>query len=420
MATNYLDQQAEVINKKLPYWFGHMAGPWFNKIKKSTSVERIGERDFRAPFKKTDGGKFGTYNPNGGSVGAGSAAEYGVGIGTFFSMRFCMQLTELAMKATKDSKVSKEDALKKAVASGLPNFMGHVDQVYHGDGTAVVGTATAHSVVSSVSVYTMDDITGVKNFRVGSTVIPYQSDLSAARDSGAERTVTKINYATRQITLDATVTSAAATDKMCFAGVSGASPLGPWGLKYFTNTASTGTTYGINRANVPEIIPEFVNVGGVPTVQKSLQLQIQYMERRKKDANWECFTAPRNVAHMYQQVYGLGQVDLLGGAKLSKDLMPEGMVKNLRWGGLKVNVDWHHDNDTISGINFDDMLRLQLPGGELQFWDTPGGQKFFQIVDTTTGIPKSETWFAWTCHENLFHANTGENAVWNGITAPSY
>lgn len=419
MPTAYLNAQAEIINQKLPDWFGHMKGPWYNELQK-LEVENVGERDYRMPYIKTDGGHFGTYNPDGGTLGTGSSGDTGVGVGAYFPFRFNMQLTELQMKATADRKVSQLNAFKRAIKSAMPNFMAHLDQAYHGDGTAVLATATAHSSGSGTSVYTMDTVTGLKWLRVGQPVVPYLNDLSAARASGAQRIITKLNYATREVTLDATVTSAGATDKLCFAGVSGANPIGPTGLAYFNNPASIGTTWGINRANEPQIVPEVVAVDGAPTVQKILQLQAQYQERFKELPEWKGFMSIQSVVHFYNQVFGLGQVSLLGGAQMSKDLLPEGFKNKLTLCGTSHWVDAHHVTDKINYVDFRWAGRVRLPNGQLQFWASPDGQKFFIIPDTTTGTPTAKVWMAWTCHENVIHTKPGSGGILTGVSLGVY
>lgn len=419
MATSYLQEQAEVINPRIPNWFNNLKGPLYTRAKRP-AAQMMGERDFRAPYRQKTGGAFGTFNPDGGAVGIGTAAGYGVAIGTFFSLRFCMQLTQLAIRATQNKKIAQQNALKQAIKDGIPEFSAHIDQVYHNDGTAKIATAIAHSASSGVSVYTMDTVTGVKWLRRGQRVIVYQADASAARDSGASRTIMQVNWRTREVTLDAVVTSGAATDIFMFEGVSGASPTGPWGLQYINNTSTSGTTYGITRANELEIVPSYVSAGGAPTTMKMVQLLVQYYERWKEDPNWIGLMPPQQMANLYQENLDFSEGDIKT-LKAGGDLIPEGLKKKRTFAGVPMEVDFHQMNDRFDFIDLEGLLRLQLPGGDIQFWENPAtGQHFFQLVDTTTGAPKATTWFAWETHENIFHDRPGRNGVMTGLTAPTY
>ena len=69
MATNQLYQQSEVMRTKLmPEWLMKPQGVLLDFFEKG-EYETVGERDYRIPFKKSFGGRFGHYDPQMGEIG---------------------------------------------------------------------------------------------------------------------------------------------------------------------------------------------------------------------------------------------------------------------------------------------------------------------------------------------------------------
>lgn len=417
MATDYLFQQSEVIAKNMPEFFGK-----FNVARnliKQGSVETIGERDFRANFMTQEGGRFGTYNPEGGDLGRGTAAKGNTMIQTFFSLRLNFELTELAKKATASSKVSKINSLKRALKQALPEMVNYCDMIFHGDGTAVIATATAQTTGAGGTEYTMDEATGVQLVRRGQEVMVYDAALSAARDSGASFGIAQIDYDARKVYLDATVTSAAATDKLVFEGVSGASPSSISGLYYFNNTAKSGTTLGINRALELELVSNAVAAGGVPTHAKGLQLLHKTIKRRGEIPPVVGLVSPEQQANIYDQVMNISNYNMAeAGAKVSADLIP-GADMMFKFAGVQHRLDIHQQTDRIDWILPKDWIRAVLPGGDIGFYQNDDGQRFFNLYGAS-GAPAAATWFGLVLHENFVCSNPGRGGVITGCTQPAY
>ena len=416
MASDYLYQQSEVIAARMPEFFGRF-NVVRNLIKSSSKMETIGERDFRSTFLTQDGGRFGTYDPNGGMLGRGTAAKGGVMVASFFSLRLNFELTELAKKATGSNKVSKINALKRAMKQALPEMAVYCDKVFHTSGTAVLGTATAHAVVLAKSVYTMDTATGVMLLRRGMPVMVYDTTLAAARDNGKSFIIEQIDYDAGKVYLDATVTAAAATDKLTFEGVSGASPTGVNGLYYFNNTAKSGTTLGVNRALELELVSNSVVAGGVPTHAKGLQMLHKQLKRRGEMPAVLGLTSPEQQANIYDQVMNIANYDLSQG-KVSDDLIP-GADMQFKFAGVTHRLDIHQQTDRIDWIIPKDWVRAVLPDGDIGFYQNDDGQRFFNLYGDDGG-PAAATWFGLVLHENYVCQDPGSGGVISGCTQPAY
>lgn len=418
MATDYLYAQSEVVSKTMPEFFGK-----FNLLSNlfaKGSVEMIGERDFRVPTVLTEAGRPGTYNPNAGAVGRGSGGTGTVQISTFFSHRYCVEMSELAISATDN--VSALKAFKRAMSKSLPEFADYMDRVFHNDGTAVLGTAIAVGTwaAGAKTVYTMDTSRGVKGLRRGNYVVVYDTTNVTPYDSGAPRKIASIDYKNRKVYLDALVTSPVATDKLNFEGVSGASPAGPRGLQYFNSLATSGTTYGVDRSTELEMISNgFSLAGGVPTPQKGLQLIHEMLDRRKEMPSGLVWAIPpKQQANIYQQVLNYGVYDLAIGP-VDKDLIP-GANKEFKYAGQRAYLDLHQNDDRMDLIDTGSVLRARLePVG---FWSLPGdsNQRFMPLYDSTTGSPAAAVWFALSAHEDVMGINPGNLGVFTDAGLPVY
>lgn len=418
MPSDYLFQQSEVIAKEMPEWFGKF-NVASNLIKKGGDVEMIGERDYRAPFLTQTGGKVGKYDPAGGAIGRGSASKGNYMTGAFMSLRLAFELSELAVKATKNKQVAQFNALKRALKDGLPEFVNYIDKFWHSDGSAVLGTASSVTTYggSSYTVYTMDTVRGVQGLRRGQPVIPYVNALSSAYDSSAERTILQLDYDARKVYLDAAVTSPLDNDKLCMAGSSGASPTGVNGLKYFNNYSTSGTTGGITRTDELELLVNNVNASGAPTFFRGLQLLHKILKRRGEiPKGLVGLCPPEQQANIYQNVANIANYDLAKGG-IAADLIP-GVDMTFKYAGMKMFLDINQDSDRIDFIIPSTWKRLRM--ADVEFWDNFEGRRFHTLYDSSTGSPAATVWFALVLHENYICNNPGVQGVIYGCEQPDY
>ncbi len=407
MASLTLWQQSEVVRKKaFPVWELKNYGVLSDLIKRG-ETEQIGERDFRIPFLKTYGGRVGAYDPQMGDMGRGTQPTGDKMIGSYFSLRLNFELDMLAIKATQDKKIAISDPFKDSVARGFYEFKLYLDKFYHSDGTALLATATAHSSSSGYSVYTMDTLFGAQRLRRGQYVNVYGAALTTAKSANVLY-ITAINTQARTVTLSGIVPSAAATDTLTFEGVSGNSPTGLRGLYYWINTALTGTTAGINRANEPEIITNSVDANSAPyTAEMVMALYHRILNRRGEvPKGIMAVTSPTQQAAVYSNVMSIQKIDLAGTSAQAVDRLPQLKGKDsFMWGNVPHMVDIHQDNSRNDLFVPEDWGRARLD--EMKFFQTPGSnQRFFPLYGGS-GAPAAGVWFGLTCDEDLYHVNPG-------------
>ena len=421
MASNQLYQQSEIIRTKLmPNWYSKDFKVLTDFISKG-EVEIVGERDYRVPFKLTFGGRMGHYDNQLGDMGRGSSPTGNVMLQSFYSMRLNFEFDMLQIKATETKKVAQQNPFLQCVADGVREFELLWDKVIHGDGTAALATANAHSSSSGVSVYTLTNAYGTQLLRRGQYYNVYDSTKTTLKSANVMY-ATQINTVNRTVTLNGIVPGAAATDVLTFEGVSGANPAGPRGLKYWISSATSGTTAGIDRSAENQIIAKTVDGTNGLNVENVLALNDRLMMDRGEVANLMGLAAPAQRAYAYSQMMAV-QMQLIDGAQANVfDRLPK--LKNRKffmWGDIPHYIDIHQDATVVHYIVPGDWgrARLSSPG----FFETPGKSgadaRFIQLM-AASGAPAAGVWFGLTRDDDLYCTNPGEQGVISNLPLSAY
>lgn len=421
MASLTTFQQSEVVRKKqFPVWQTQNFNVLLDFIKKG-EVEKIGERDFRIPAEVEFGGRAGTSDLQMGDQGRGSMPQGLAMIQSYFPMRLNFEFDKLSIQATTDKSVAIQNPFLKTVAKGYKEMKIYMDKWYHGDGTAVLATATAHSSSSGVSVYTLDAAFGSQLLRRGQYVTVYNNALTTINSAGVLR-ITQISGLT--LTLSGIVPSASATDKICFEGVSGASPTGPRGLAYWLSSATTGTTAGINRANEAAIISKSVDASSTPySVEHVMGLYDKILNDRA-DVATEIFAvcAPAQRASAFNQMMAIQNILLDSTKAEAVDRLPSLKGKlAFMYGGVPHFMDIHANTTVVNFMASSLWGRAVL--SELDFFQTDGKSgadgRFIQLYGGSGG-PANGVWFGLTAAENPYTIDPGAQGLVFGLPRPAF
>lgn len=419
MATAQLYQQSEVVRKKLPLWMTQKWNVAMDLFKKG-EVTQIGERNFRIPATVTNGGRFGTYNPQGGDMGRGTAQTGLFMVAPYFPLRLNFELDHLSIEATESKNTAIVNPFKEALKNAIPEMMLYRDKLAHCDGTAVIGTATATATVSGVTQYTLDTNQGVMLMRRGQPIVPYDSALAAPL--APPLFINQWNPQARTILLSGLVTSPNATDKMCFEGVSGASPAGINGTKYYNNSATSGTTLGITRSTENEIIANNVGTAGNLIHEHGMAIYHRILKRRGKVGENIVGLCPvEQQAAIWMNVMSIQRIDLGETRAEAVDRLP-GLKgkKSFMWCEMPHMVDIHQDASRIDYVipELFGWARLK----ELGFFETPGKSgpdaRFYQLAGGSGG-PAAALWFGLTVNENLYSIDPGAGGFISGLNLPA-
>jgi hypothetical protein len=421
MASNTLWQQSEKVRTKLfPSWFAQNFNVLSDFINKG-EVEIVGERDYRIPYKKTFGGRMGHYDPQLGDMGRGSSPTGDVMLQSFYSLRLNFEFDQMQIKATTNKGVAIQNPFLQCIADGVKEFELLFDKVIHGNGTATLAVASAHSSSTGVSVYTLTNAFGTQLLRRGQYYSVYDATLTTLKSSGV-LWATQLNTSARTLTLSGIVPSAANTDVICFEGVSGSNPAGPRGLKYWISNATTGITAGVDRSVENQIIAKYADGTNGLTTEAVMALYDRILMDRGEVPNLMGLAAPAQRAYAYSQMMAI-QMSLIEGDKANVyDRLPKLKGKKFfMWGDVPHYVDIHQDATVVPYIVPSDFGRARLAPPD--FYSTPGqtGQnaRFIQLYGASGG-PAAGVWFGLTRDDDLYCINPGQQGLIGSLPLSSF
>src|SRR6266699_1811217 len=250
-------------------------------IQQRGDIEKVSSRNMRLPLQILSGGKGGSYDSNGGDLGRGSGSTYDVAQVSPVAFRFDVEITKLVEYASNSKAKAIENSVKREVSNGMKQFRSFLDKVIQGAGNGVLGT------ISSIagSVLTMAVPMGAAGVYGGQTIQIYDSTLTTNRNIPAGVASSVVNTpetvsASQTIVLDNVPAGTVANDVIVHDGLTGASPVSLFGVKYHHNNATTGTWLNLNRATYPvQLATPRVNAGNAALTPSNVRLAINKVRK---------------------------------------------------------------------------------------------------------------------------------------------
>lgn len=415
-----IEVQIEKVVPVLPKLMRTAGTTLFDKIK-GVPVEKVGEKNFRIPAHTTNGWTGGNYDPNGGPNIRGSAPSFNEMTGTFIDLSMAAELTRKNMFVNDGNKdKSLVDVFKISMAAMPEEWANFMESMLYSNGTPYCVTGTAHSVVGGVSVYTGDANSGVRRLRRGCPVTVFDTTGATIK---ATTYATKVEYETKQVTLAVSVAGAAASDIIAYGHWTAGSPTGIYGLKYWNDNASSGTTLGINRANEYEIRASGINVAGALTQDAALLLIDRMNVRMGMDSiagmNWMGIIAPAQRARIIAGITtSIQRIDVTSGTNGTVDLLPK--VANqgeFTWaGGIRHKYAINQDSDRVDYFTFEKLRKAEAD--EFGFIEMDG-RKIFPVYSTSNGIPTNAIWYGVKHSLQIFSVEPRTGGYLYGLTKPT-
>jgi hypothetical protein len=244
---NVVALELEKVRDKVPITF-ERENIFLNWLEERGEAVTVSGRLMRLPLQLVPGGQAQAFNPDGGDMGRGSFTGYDVAQITPKFYDFCIEYSKLLMWATNQPQKAVANAVQREMENANKQFAAFLDKISQTSGNGVIGT------VSSVSgqVLTMSVPYGAALVYDNQTVQVYDTTLTTNR--GSFRVGNHDQVIAQTITADPSTplpVGTVATDVIVYAGLSGASPVGIFGIKYHHNNATTGTWLNLNRATYP-------------------------------------------------------------------------------------------------------------------------------------------------------------------------
>jgi hypothetical protein len=393
--------QLEKVRDKVPLLY-ERDDVLLSMIQQRGDVEKVSSRNMRLPLQVNPGGKAGSYNADGGDLGRGTGSQYDVAQVSPVFFRFAVEITKLVEYASNAREKAIENAAKREVANGMKQFRSFLDKVIQTGGNGVLGTISA----INGSTFTMAVPSGAALVYVGQTIQIYDSTLTTNRNTAAA-VVTNVTAAdpispTQTITVDNVPANTAVGDLIVHDGLTGASPVSLFGVKYHQNNATTGTWLNLNRATYPQqlatprvnaanasLTPGHVRLA-INKVRKSLGINqlgklIAYTSVEQEHA-WE------NLGITISQIVKEGA----GGRAKDLDLLFSGQKT---MSGVPIKSSVNADQTRVDFLDLTHWGRAVMK--DIDYFEV-GGQTVFPIYGTSGGLAASF----------IFYFDTGFQ-VWN-------
>src|SRR5216684_1594932 len=189
--------------------------------------------------------------------------------------RFAIEITKLVEYATTGRERAIENAAKREVANGMKQFRAFLDKLMQTVGNGVLGTI--NSIAGTT--WTMATPPGAALVYVGQTIQVYDSTLTTNRGTANVTAADPISP-TQTITVDVNPGGLTNGDVLVHDGLSGASPVSLFGIKYHQNNATTGTWLNLNRATYPvQLATPRVNAGNAALTPSNVRLAINKVRK---------------------------------------------------------------------------------------------------------------------------------------------
>lgn len=412
--------QLEKVNDQVSLAF-ERDDTFYSRVEKVTDMEVSG-RDARLPLEIRPGGKFGHYDPEGGSLGLGGGITTDKAVIGCVHVKFAVQLNRKPVMNTDSKRKSVLDAFKHNMAKAMPEFRAQCDRLCMTGGNGVLATIasiTNDGGGAGIDVYTLSstDGFGARLLRFAQDITVYDTTLATHRTSGGERTVLAIDYAAKTINV-ADVPGAVATDKILLSGLSGASPVSLFGVPYHHNAASTGTWLGFNRANFPEIRANQVNAGGSSFALPYARLSMNKIGDRigeNNNVNPQAWMHPCQAQSVEELAQLIQSIDRAGGGDQKVNLYFKTGSGQFQLAGAQAMLSFNWNKTRIDFI-------------DTKFWKRPvikepgmyesGGRKIFEIRASNGAVVASDIFYL-TASWNLAHLNPAVGSYIDNLAIPS-
>lgn len=237
--------QLEKVRERLPLLY-EREGTFYSMLTRRGDVEQVSSRNMRVPLQIRPGGKAGQANFDGGKLGRGSGTKYEVAQLAPLDFRFGCELTKRIEYSTNTREKAIANAVTRETANGMAQFRNFLDRYLQTAGDAVLGTIT----VEADPILTLGTPNLANLMYFNQTVQVYDTTLVTNRGT---LEITSIDYDLAEITIDALPAGTIVGDVIVVDGVTGANPVGIFGVPYHQNNAATGTWLNLDRATFPEI-----------------------------------------------------------------------------------------------------------------------------------------------------------------------
>lgn len=428
--------ELEKVRTDVPALF-YRTDTFYGNLKKSTSAEIVSNRTARIPLQLEPGGKFGHWNPAGGSLGLGSGSKFKHAEISIEHLRIAFEYQTLAEWSSNTKRKAVVNAVRKQVAEAMTEFRHNCDNICLGDGTGRIGTVSAASQVGAgaggglpahtlVTCNNPVDGNGIKLIRIGQDVQVYAANGTTIRgNTNADNLATVVKYdeENRQVGLSPQLTNVipVSGDKIVVSGLNesggslGAVPNSILGLKYQHSSSSIGNWQGLPRNQYPQVRANRVNANGALSLAHA-RLAVNKVGDRYGIAARKMKGVKAYLHPAQQQAYeAMGQLSIL----INKEAKAQGLDMyfndSMQLAGVPIMPHFSWDRRRIDFVDFSVWGRVEMKKPDFY---TVEGRKLFERRASTGAVMASQMFYI-VASFNTFTDNPIRLSYIDGLDVPS-
>jgi hypothetical protein len=406
----------EYVDRELPMLF-RQEYPLWDKIQQVKPIS-VSRRTMRVPLKMSPGGQFRAYTPDGGVLGTGTGIDYEHATLVPSDHLLAMEWTKDVDYTTDDGKKAVAQAVKDLTVNGMEVMKQNLNAGLHCAGAGVL--ATVSSVASLI--ITVSGNYGTLLLSEGLPVDFYDSGYTTNRGTA---NITAINSLTT-FTVDAVPSGVTGTDLVSVSGMTAAgsvsgAPVDLFGVDYHHNDAVTGMWLGLNRATyAPKLSTPSVDASSAdisPALLRATRAKMRRALGLSKSKARHLVLMNQEQAIQYESLaIQVQRVDRTpsGGEKVPDMNFDEDLGNVI---GYPVLIDQHQDPTRVDILNLAVWGRAELY--PLRYYTDNNGNKFFTLVDTSTGTPKAAELCYLQYGGQFFMRNPRDGAYLKNLSKPT-
>ena len=379
-------QYMEVLfDSESPFW------RWLSNASDDTIVSY---RDIRVPMQIRPGGKYRSWDPEGGDLGRGEGDTYVHGTTRPVSRLLAIEWNWKTKYATNKRVKAIRDAVRKNIANAVSEYNRAMDSELVGSNNGVLATVSG---VSGTTV-TFTGAFGSRRLRPGQSVQFYDAVTTGVGlgDYRGLGDIVTVDVESRTCELASAVTGLAAGDVAVVEGAAAASD-DPTAIDAFNgvqqanDASSTGSYLGLDRATYPELRGNKVDAGGSFTLAAPRAALRKIGNRLGKSAvmklEWWCHPTQRDA---YEDI---------GILVSTIDKMPTGNQKmdlyfaedGLQIAGHKMMTHYSWDTDRMDGLMKKCFHKIEIEKAKPLKVDDMG--PIYSLYGSSGGIQAANIWY---------------------------
>lgn len=367
----------------------------------------MSSRASRIPLQIRPGSKYGLVNLAGGALGRGTATHYDAATLTPIASRIAIEINQDALDQTSGDPKSIRKLLSIEIRNAMREFRVQLNSQAQLAGDNILATVSAAPAANQITVKSAPFYAQL--LRPGQVCSEYDSTVTTLRGTF---TIVSIDYVNSVLNVDAIPGGALNGDVLLPEGVSGANPVGYFGIAYHHSDAAVGTWMNLSRVTNPEVRANAVHNGSNALTTAPIRLLLTKIIQRVGNVNPKQLAAHLHMAQAaaYEELAVLVTEIHKGAGNEPFDML----FGNAKLAGVNAMPDLHAARNRIDFINFDTWGKVE--SAPVDFLKTPDGRYFDRPIDSASGSQVAAVifwvyWFGQFFIDNPAKSLAGNSAI---------